>query len=71
MLLFSVTCTHVTFQSSASKGKKSVVGPSRLPEGMGMSIVPDQFQQIFDFAISPEGTALGEDDVACDIAIKT
>ena len=52
------------FQFSASMGKESVVGPFRLLESMGVSTIPDQLQQAFNFAISPDGTVLGEIDVA-------
>ena len=48
--------------------KESVIGPSRLPEGVSVSIVPGQIKQAFDLAISPEGRAVGEDETAYDVA---
>ena len=48
--------------------KESVIGPSRLPEGVSVSIVPGRIKQAFDVAISPEGKALGEDEAAYAIA---
>ena len=48
--------------------KESVIGPSRLPEGVSVSIVPGQIKQAFDLAISPEGRAVGENEAAYDVA---
>ena len=48
--------------------KESVIGPSRLPEGVSVSIVPGQIKQAFDLAISPEERAVGENEAAYDVA---
>ena len=46
----------------------SVIGPSCLPEGVSVSIVPSQIKQAFDLAISPEERALGEDEAGYNVA---
>ena len=56
-------------QVSASMGKKSVVGPSRLPDGVAASDVLGRIQQAFDLTIRPEeGRALEGDGAVHDLA---
>ena len=44
--------------------KESVTGPSGLPQGVSVVIVPGQIKQAFDLATSPEGRALGKNEAA-------